>query len=122
MDQSIALNLNNNNRLLIAGPLYHVGAFDLPGIGVLLRGGMLAIMREFDTKACLSLIQSEKLNCAWLAPVMTSSLLSFTENQNFDLTSMNWIIGGGERTPEKRIHEFSSLFKNARYIDAYGLT
>ncbi|MGB2179416.1 MAG: AMP-binding protein [Porticoccaceae bacterium] len=122
IDQSIALNLSSNNRLLIAGPLYHVGAFDLPGIGVLLRGGMLAIMREFDTTACLSLIQSEKLNCAWLAPVMTSSLLTFPENLDFDLTSINWIIGGGERTPEKRIHEFSSLFKNARYIDAYGLT
>ena len=27
-----------------------------------------------------------------------------------------------KRTPEKRIREFSSLFKNARYIDAYGLT
>lgn len=122
IDQSIALNLSSNNRLLIAGPLYHVGAFDLPGIGVLLRGGMLAIMREFDTTACLSLIQSEKLNCAWLAPVMTSSLLTFPENLDYDLTSINWIIGGGERTPEKRIHEFSSLFKNARYIDAYGLT
>ena len=122
VDQSIALNLNNENRLLVAGPLYHVGASDLPGIGVLLRGGMLAIMREFEAEACLCLIQTERLNCAWLAPVMTAALLSFPEIGSFDLSSMKWIIGGGERTPEKRIQEFSSVFTHAHYIDAYGLT
>jgi fatty-acyl-CoA synthase len=31
-------------------------------------------------------------------------------------------IGGGEKTPEVRIRAFSDYFKNARYIDAYGLT
>jgi fatty-acyl-CoA synthase len=35
---------------------------------------------------------------------------------------LRWAIGGGEKTPEARIRAFSQYFKNARYLDAYGLT
>lgn len=34
-DHVVALGLTAENRLLVAGPLYHVGAFDLPGMAVL---------------------------------------------------------------------------------------
>ena len=33
-DHVLALGLSAANRLLVAGPLYHVGAFDLPGMAV----------------------------------------------------------------------------------------
>src|SRR5690606_4598161 len=39
-----------------------------------------------------------------------------------DVSSFRWCIGGGEKTPENRVRLFSGLFKNGRYIDAYGLT
>ena len=42
-EHAIALSLGKTTRLMVAGPLYHVGAFDLPGIGVLWHGGMLAL-------------------------------------------------------------------------------
>ena len=38
-------------RLLVAGPLYHVGAFDLPGMAVLWVGGAISILRDFDAAA-----------------------------------------------------------------------
>ena len=34
-DQTLVLGLNADTRLLVVGPLYHVGALDLPGIAVL---------------------------------------------------------------------------------------
>ena len=37
IDQVIALGLGEDDRLLVVGPLYHVGALDLPGIAVLWR-------------------------------------------------------------------------------------
>lgn len=36
-DQTLVLGLNADTRLLVVGPLYHVGALDLPGIAVLPR-------------------------------------------------------------------------------------
>lgn len=122
LDHIIALGLNETNRLLIVGPLYHVGALDLPGTTVLKLGGMLCILRDYDPVAVLSAIEREQLNCAWLAPVMLNGVLNLPDNQRFDVSSLKWCIGGGEKTPEPRIRAFTGLFKQGRYIDAYGLT
>ena len=121
-DQTIALGLNADTRLLVVGPLYHVGALDLPGISVLWHGGMLSIHRNFEPEAALEAIEKEKLNAAWFAPVMTTAILTCPTRDRYDVTSLKWTIGGGEKTPEMRIRAFSEFFGNARYIDAYGLT
>jgi fatty-acyl-CoA synthase len=121
-DHVLTLGLNRDTRLLVAGPLYHVGALDLPGIAVLWQGGMLSIQRDFDARQCLAAIEADRLDAAWLAPVMTTSILTFPDRAGFDVSSMRWTIGGGEKTPEARIRAFSQYFTNARYIDAYGLT
>ena len=122
LDHITALGLTRDERLLVVGPLYHVGAFDLPGLAVLLVGGMLAVMREFEPEATLALIEQERLTGGWMAPVMLNRSIACEARERFDLSSFRWLIGGGERTPEERIREFGTLFKAARYIDGYGLT
>ncbi|MDE8650985.1 AMP-binding protein [Novosphingobium album (ex Liu et al. 2023)] len=121
-DHIVELGLSRETRLLVAGPLYHVGAFDLPGIAVLGTGGTLCIQRDFDAGAALDLIERERLGGAWLAPVMGAELLAEQAAHPRDTSSIAWVIGGGERTPERRIREFASAFPRGRYIDAYGLT
>ena len=121
-DHVLVLGLSRDTRLLVAGPLYHVGALDLPGIAVLWQGGMLSIQRDFDAERCLAAIETDRLNGAWLAPVMTTAMLTCRDRGHYDVSSLRWAIGGGEKTPEARICAFSQYFTNARYIDAYGLT
>ncbi len=121
-DQTLALGLNAETRLLVVGPLYHVGALDLPGIAVLWHGGMLSIQRNFEPEQALAAIEAERLNAAWFAPVMTTAILACPDRERYDVSSLRWAIGGGEKTPEARIRAFSQYFTNARYIDAYGLT
>ncbi len=60
-DHVLALGLSRYTKLLVAGPLYHVGALDLPGIAVLWQGGMLSIQRDFDAEACLAAIEADRL-------------------------------------------------------------
>src|SRR5262245_60417054 len=121
-DQTLALGLNADTRLLVVGPLYHVGALDLPGIAVLWHGGMLSIHRNFEPEQALAAIEAEKLNAAWFAPVMTMAILTCPVRDRYDVSSLRWAIGGGEKTPEARIRAFSEYFRKARYIDGYGLT
>src|SRR5262245_24337 len=116
-DQTIALGLNADTRLLVVGPLYHVGALDLPGISVLWHGGMLSLHRNFEPEQALQSIEKEKLNAAWLAPVMTTAIITCPTRNAYDVSSLKWTIGGGEKTPELRIRAFSEFFRNARYID-----
>jgi fatty-acyl-CoA synthase len=121
LDHITTLGLSADDRLLVVGPLYHVGAFDLPGLALFTVGGMLAVQREFDAERALLLIDQENLTGAWMAPVMLNRALALGRRE-CDLSSLRWLIGGGERTPEDRIRQFGSLFPKARYIDGYGLT
>ncbi|OZI24715.1 AMP-binding protein [Bordetella genomosp. 7] len=122
LDHITTLGLSRDDRLLVVGPLYHVGAYDLPGVALWMTGGALVLEREFDAARALALIDSERITGAWMAPVMLNRCLALPERQQYDLSSLRWLIGGGERTPEERIREFTQLFTHARYIDAYGLT
>ncbi len=80
-DQTLVLGLNAETRLLVVGPLYHVGALDLPGIAVLWHGGMLSIHRNFEPEQALAAIEAEQLNAAWFAPVMTTAILSLPQSR-----------------------------------------
>jgi fatty-acyl-CoA synthase len=53
---------------------------------------------------------------------MLSAILAHPDRDQHDVTSIKWVVGGGERTPEPRIRAFSGYFTEARYVDAYGLT
>src|SRR5256886_13314307 len=46
-DHVLVLGLSRDTRLLVAGPLYHVGALDLPGIAALWQGGKVCLLRGF---------------------------------------------------------------------------
>ncbi|WP_032959647.1 AMP-binding protein, partial [Bordetella hinzii] len=120
LDHICELGLSREDRLLVVGPLYHVGAFDLPGMALFLVGGSLVILRDFDASTVMRTIAAHRLTGAWMAPVMLNRLLALPAGH--DVSSLRWVIGGGERTPAERIRGFQALFPNARYIDAYGLT
>ena len=48
MDQAVALQQSARDKLLVVGPMYHVGGIDLPGIGILWMGGSMVIHRDFE--------------------------------------------------------------------------
>ncbi len=122
MDHVMALQLSANDTILVVGPLYHVGAFDLPGMAVWWMGGSMVVHRQFDEEKALAAIEAEKVSCAWFAPMMVGRMLALEGHEKYDLSSFRWCIAGGEKTPENRIREFTGLFTRARFIDGYGLT
>ena len=121
IDLVMSLGIGGSDRLLVVGPLYHVGAFDLPGTVVLWAGGTLIIEREFDAADALDAIQEHGVTGAWMAPTMLNACLNEGAGGR-DLASLRWIVGGGERTPESRIRRFGEVFSDGRYVDAYGLS
>ncbi len=122
VDHVIALALTDREKLLVVGPLYHVGAFDLPGIAVLWVGGTLCVIRDFDPAVVLGAVERHRLTCGWMAPVMLSRVLSLPDPDRYDLSSFAWCIAGGEKTPESRIRDFTRVFSSGRFIDGFGMT
>ena len=106
-DHVVALGLTAADRLLVTGPLYHVGAFDLPGVAVLWVGGTLCIHRDFDPIAAIRAVAQERLTGAWFAPVMLSAILAHPERDKQDVSSLKWVVGGGRahaRAAYPRLH------------------
>ena len=110
------------DRTAMVGPMYHVGAFDLPGIGTWWVGGSLVILPRFDVPDLLAAIERDKPTNVWLAPAMVNAILQAPELGGFDTSSIRFIIGGGEKMPVVLIERLLSAFPNARFADAYGLT
>lgn len=121
-DHTLSLELNQKTRLLVVGPLYHVGGCDLPGLGVHLAGGTIVLLRDYDPRRVLETIEREKIDGIWLAPVMANDILNLPAEDLPDVSSLRWCVAGGERTPESRIRTFFERFSGARYVDAYGMT
>ena len=114
------------DRTLMAGPMYHVGAFDLPGIGTWWVGGSLVILPRFDVPDLLAAIERDRPTNVWLAPAMVNATLNAIA-QTPDLgdrstASIRFITGGGEKMPLPLIERLLAAFPNARFADAYGLT
>src|SRR5690606_27464337 len=113
LDHITALGITRDDILLVVGPLYHVGAHDLPGVAVWMAGGALVLERDFDAERALALIARERVTGAWMAPVMLNRCLASPQRGAHDVGSLKWLIGGGERTPEERIREFAQVFGGA---------
>jgi acyl-CoA synthetase (AMP-forming)/AMP-acid ligase II len=114
------------DRTLMAGPMHHVGAFDLPGIGTWWVGGSLAILPRFDVPDLLATIERERPSNVWLAPAMVNATLNAIaqapELGRRSTASIRFITGGGEKMPLPLIERLLAAFPNARFADAYGLT
>ncbi len=118
----LTFGITDQDRTLVVGPLYHVGGMDLPGAGTLYAGGSLVILKKFDPVDVLKAIDQEKVTNLWLSPAMTIMLFNEPSFHQYDMSSVRFIIDGGEKMPATLIKEFRTRFPNAWFADAYGLT
>ncbi|MFC8517273.1 long-chain fatty acid--CoA ligase [Streptomyces sp. NPDC057257] len=107
---------------LVCGPLYHVGGLDMPALGVLYAGGGVVLERKFDPQGVLRSIQEHRVTNAWLAPAMVNAVLEVPDRESYDTSSVRFVLGGGEKTPEPVLRRIMNAFPNAWFADAYGLT
>ncbi|MFE1961757.1 long-chain fatty acid--CoA ligase [Streptomyces sp. NPDC059479] len=107
---------------LVCGPLYHVGGLDMPALATLYAGGGVVLQRKFDAPGVLCAIQDHHVTNVWLAPAMVNAVLEVPDREAFDTTSVRFILGGGEKTPEPVLRRIMTAFPNAWFADAYGLT
>ena len=118
----LTFGITDMDRTLVVGPLYHVGGMDLPGTGTLYAGGSLVILKKFDPVGVLRAIDEEKVTNLWLSPAMTIMLFNEPSFDQYDVSSVRFIIDGGEKMRATLIKEFKNRFPNAWFADAYGLT
>lgn len=118
----VEFGITSADRTLMAGPMYHVGALDLPGTGTWYVGGSLVILPSFDAAAVMEVIEAERPTNVWLAPAMVNAILQLSDLGRYDAGSIRFIINGGEKMPVALIERILAVFPNAWLADAFGMT
>jgi acyl-CoA synthetase (AMP-forming)/AMP-acid ligase II len=105
---------------LINTPLYHNMACFL-SITQFYTGGKVVIMRKFDPRETLEIIQREKVTGAFMVPTQYNLIMEFPEKERYDVTSLKWLLSAGSplSTSTKR---FILEFFKCELCDMYGLT
>jgi acyl-CoA synthetase (AMP-forming)/AMP-acid ligase II len=91
-------------------------------MGVLYVGGSGVLIRKFDAATTMKTIQAERISNVWLAPAMLNAVLNLDGLDQYDASSVRFIINGGEKMPTPLIRKVLRIFPNAWMADAYGLT
>jgi fatty-acyl-CoA synthase len=105
--------------VLLALPLFHIGA--LGGLPYFIhRGARSVLLRTFDPKRFLELIQQEKVTGFGSVPVMLSFLKLVPDFEKYDFSSVKIILVYAAPVPVSLIEEYGKAGIEVRQL--YGLT
>ena len=113
------LGLAEQDRVLVSSPLYHVAAWDAPGLGALFVGGSLVVLRKFDAATALEVIERHRITGGIFVQAMLHALRGAADGSR-DLSSLRWVIFGAASGELYR--EIAELLPTTRLVQAYGMT
>lgn len=114
--------LTHEDKTAIPAPLYHVGGMDAPATAVLYCGGCVHILKRFDVIKILESLQNEKCTNTMLTPAMLIMAFNEPTFDQYDVSSVRFMINGGEKMPLSILHKFQEKFKGTWMCDGYGMT
>jgi long-chain acyl-CoA synthetase len=107
---------------LIATPLFHVTANNCILQGGTVAGGKFVLMYKWDPIEAMRLIQAEKLNTLSAVPMMTRELLNHADRDEYDLSSLTSMGGGGAAMQPDLVGKVAAETKRAKPTQGYGMT
>ncbi|WP_366922007.1 acyl--CoA ligase [Metallumcola ferriviriculae] len=122
--QAIKWQMTNKCVSMTTGPLYHVGALEDLLLPTLLVGGRSIVTKSgsFDIRRILKVMEQEKVTHVLLFPYMLYDMLSQPDLEQYDLSSLQAIISGGDPVLPWAIEKLNEVLPNVGLIQIYGLT
>ncbi len=108
-----------NTKTLICIPIAHNFAFQC-GLGTLFNGGTVVTTDSTNPGSLMKIIQEERITFLPAVPAIFIRILNSPEKKNFDLSSLQIALLGGQKCPEdiaKRIE----IEIGARFQNVYGM-
>jgi long-chain acyl-CoA synthetase len=106
--------------LLLNVPMYHIAGV-VSTLIPLYRGDTQIILPQFETGACLDIIEREKVAATYLVPTMLQGILDHPEFLKKDLSSLKHIGYGASPMPVPLLLRAKKLLQ-ADYTNYFGMT
>ena len=119
----IATKMDEDDRLLMAMPIWHSSPLNNWFAGIQYVGGTTVLIREYHPLHFLQAIAQEKCTIYFGAPISYIMPVQMLPNfETFDLSSMRaWIYGGGPISVDTA-RMIMAKYKSDRFYQVYGMT
>ncbi len=117
----IADHSSRDDKNLIISPLYHAGAL-FYSTAYMSLGCPQVIMKQFDPRKVLELIEKEKISVCLLIPTMLNFVLNHPDFGKHDTSSLRRIFYGGGPMPLPILEKAIQSLRNCGFTQGYGLT
>lgn len=107
---------------LIATPLFHVTANNCVMQAGTLAGGRFVLMYKWDPVEAMKLIERESLSTISAVPMMSRELLLHPDRDDYDLSSLISMGGGGAAMQPDLVSKVVSDTVRAKPAQGYGMT
>lgn len=111
---------SESSRTLMPWPLCHMAGYSV--FVAHMTGRPVVLMRRYDPKTFLELIQIHRITDASGAPTMLKLLLECSDFHEFDVASIERLSYGSAPISQKLLREVVSAFPNARFMTGFGMT
>ena len=120
--EEITPDANLQQSCLLTVPLFHVTGSHAQFMLSFLSGRKMVIMYKWSSEEALSLIEKEKITTLNGVPTMTLEVMRDKNKENYDLSSLKELSGGGAARPSSHVEELKAEFPDASPGLGYGLT
>ena len=121
LNTSMLLGINYNDSTLISTPPYHTSGWHIFLTPLLHKGGKIGMQQKFDATCVLDLISKHRISLYMALPTMLNMLQNAPSFPEADLSSLRYIISGGEAVSQQLVERFMEE-KNIPVRQGYGLT
>ncbi|GMR02146.1 MAG: long-chain-fatty-acid--CoA ligase FadD13 [Acidimicrobiia bacterium] len=116
---SFSLDWRRADRVLVALPLFHIGALIYVVIDIHV-GATTVLMEAFDPVAFLMTIQDRRINSFLAVPAMLNFMLQVPSIEEVDVSSVRWALCGTAPVPVPLIQAWAE--RGIAIQQVYGLT
>ena len=113
--------IDEHTVALATAPFFHVTGLVHSFFAAIHAGGTMVIQRRWDPLEAARLVERHRCTHWDNVPTMVVDLLSHPKALEHDVSSLQWIFGGGAAMPEAIAQKLFELC-GVRYIEGYGLT
>ncbi|HEU0202977.1 MAG TPA: AMP-binding protein, partial [Burkholderiaceae bacterium] len=116
-----ALNVSAADVILPVVPMFHVNAWGLPYVAAMTGAKMVFPGAQLDGKSLYELFENERVTCSAGVPTVWQGLLTYTETNNLEFSTMNRTVIGGSACPPAMLRMFEEKY-GVHVLHAWGMT
>ncbi|MEM1327131.1 MAG: long-chain fatty acid--CoA ligase [Bacteroidota bacterium] len=120
INTAMSLIVNAGSRAVNCLPPFHTGGWNVLTTPFFHHGGFTCLMRSFDAQKVLEVIEKERITIFMGVPTMLRIIVDLPEFETADLSSLLYVIVGGEPMPLSLIEKWHN--KGVPVRQGFGMT